>query len=113
MVLAMRMNSQIKRFQESPTPAEAFRTLSDLQQADSLTLLSLQNRVSSMETAVDDLYRLSRKEQARDAAQIKRDNDVTLAKLVGQLGEAPPAIAPQENRSSTFDQDSQSEIDYR
>lgn len=112
-VLSMRVNAQIKRFQDSPTPAESFRVLADLQQADDLLLHSLTARVSALETANSDLYRLSRKEQARDAAQKRRDNDVTLSELVeelkGEQDEAPAEVPTLTN----FDQNTQSEVDYR
>ena len=112
-VLVQRMNTQIKRYRESPTPAESFRTLADLQQSDDLLLHSLSNRVSALETASADLYRLSRKEQARDAAQTRHNNDATLSMLVEELNNQQDEKVEQVPKSTNFDQNTQSEVDYR
>lgn len=79
--LVSRMNAQIRRYADGPTPKAAFETLKDLQMADTLTISGLQIKVTRLETEMEDLHALFRKHQSRDAAQSRRNNEVDVAKF--------------------------------
>lgn len=76
--MGARMNAQIKRYRDAPTPKAAFSVLVDLQNADQMTISGLEIRVNRMETELVDLHALFRKHQSRDAAQQRRDNELDL-----------------------------------
>lgn len=79
--LVSRMNAQIRRYADAPTPKEAFNVLKDLQMGDQLTISGLQIKVTRLETEMEDLHALFRKHQARDAAQSRRNSEFDVAKF--------------------------------
>jgi len=86
--LVSRMNAQIRRYADAPTPKEAFMVLKDLQMGDAMTISGLQIKVTRLETEMQDLHALFRKHQSRDAAQTRRDNQIDVAQFDQYVADA-------------------------
>lgn len=109
-----RMNTQVRRMAESPTPRQAFDVLKDMQEAHDLKLFAVERKAENNSLAIEDLALRHRGLQNRMNVE-ERKNDkldtVAMADYIQsqQLNEQPSSqVAP-----SSVDKATGEEIDYR
>lgn len=110
-----RMNLQVKRLQDSPTPRAAFEVLKDMQEAQDLRVLGLMRTAESIEAAHDDLLRQIRSIVARLNQESRKNNQLDTVALADylqdqqQVQETPGAP----ETLSDVDRSTGEQIDYR
>ncbi len=108
-----RMNLQVRRLKESPTPKESLSVLVDLQAADNISIEANKRRIFAVEGMYEDLVTRVKSIQARANQAERQDAKVDLKSLADyiQAAEADPGPVPDE--PPTFDVSKNEEIDYR
>lgn len=112
--MLVRLNLQIKRLRDSPTPKASFDVLKDMQEASDLRVLGLVRTTDSIQMAHEDINRQIRSVVAR-LNQDSRKNDqldtVALADYLQDQQQAETPAAPE--ALPNVDQNTGEQIDYR
>lgn len=112
--VVIRLNLQVRRLRDSPTPKESLHVLADLLEAQDLQISSCIRSATRNEGAIDDLLVRVKSIQARTNATERKNEQfdtVALADYIRQQQDLE-AVAPQQ-APENIDQASGQEIDYR
>lgn len=109
-----RMNSQVRRLKESPTPKEALHVMSDLLDAQDLQISGVIRKANRNEGALEDLLLRVKSIQARVNSESRKNDQVDVTALADyiQQQQVPDATLSQPPPGN-IDQDTGQEIDYR
>lgn len=110
----IRMNLQVRRLKDSPTPRESLHVLADLLEAQDLQITACIRSAARNEGAVDDLLVRVKSIQAKTNATDRKNTQldtVALADYIRQQQDSE-AVAPQQ-APGDIDQNTGQEIDYR
>ena len=109
-----RMNLQLKRLQDSPTPKESLHVLSDLLEAQDLQITACIRKAGRNEGAIDDLLVRVKSIQARTNQEARKNDQVDVTALADYIQQQQQATEPgQQPPASNFDQKAGEDIDYR
>ncbi len=109
-----RMNLQVRRMKESPTPKESLVVLIDLVEASDLKLNKVQRDLMSNEAALEDLNVRLKSVVNRTNAEARKNDKLDTVALADYLQGQPQSEAPAAPETlPTVDQNTGQAIDYR
>lgn len=106
-----RMNLQVRRLKEAPTPRESYNVLADQHEATDLRVLGVQRQCTANEQSIEDLLVRIRSIQARTNQSARRADEIDLTKLADYIQTAKEE--PEKAEAVAFDETTQQELDYR
>lgn len=115
--MLIRMNLQLKRLQDSPTPRAAFDVLKDMQEAQDLRVLGLTRTTESIEAAHEELLRQIRSITNRMNSDSRKNDKLDTVALADYLQGQQPGAEPTPDKPPgslpNLDLNTGEQIDYR
>jgi len=106
-----RMNRQVRRLKDAPTPRESYNVLADQHEATDLRVLGVQRQCTANEQGIEDLLVRIRSIQARTNQSARKADEIDLTKLADYIQTTNEE--PEKPEATNFDETAQQEIDYR